>query len=79
MQWVSSRIWTCVAVFISYYDNNYTIVFAHNIYVCVYVCVCVCVCVHIWFGLVSLFNGISTFVGYLMPNLFFEKNSSGTI
>ena len=24
----------------------------------------------IWFGLVSLFNGISTFVGYLMPNLF---------
>ena len=30
------------------------------------------------FGLVSLFNGISTFVGYLMPNLF-KKNSSGTI
>ena len=26
--------------------------------------------------LVSLFNGISTFVGYLMP---FSKNSSGTI
>ena len=28
------------------------------------VCVCVCVCVHVivfvWFGLVSLFNGIST-------------------
>ena len=24
----------------------------------------------IWFGLVSLFNGISTSVGYLMPNLF---------
>ena len=23
-----------------------------------------------WFGLVSLFNGISTFVGYLMPKLF---------
>ena len=23
-----------------------------------------------WFGLVSLFNGISTFVGYLMPNPF---------
>ena len=23
-----------------------------------------------WFGLVSLFNGISTFVGYLMPTLF---------
>ena len=29
--------------------------------------------------LVSLFNGISTFVGYLMSNLSLEKNSSGTI
>ena len=28
---------------------------------------------------VSLFNGISTFVGYLMSKLFSEKNSSGTI
>ena len=33
----------------------------------------------IWFGLVSLFNGISTFVGYLMPKPFSKKNSSGTI
>ena len=30
-----------------------------------------------WF--VSLFNGISTFVGYLMPKPFPLKNSSGTI
>ena len=30
-------------------------------------------------GLVSLFNGISTFVGYLMPKIFSEKNISGTI
>ena len=30
------------------------------------------------FGLVSLFNGISTFVGYLMPKPFSKKNSSGT-
>ena len=30
-------------------------------------------------GLVSLFNGISTFVGYLMPEPFSSKNSSGTI
>ena len=30
-------------------------------------------------GLVFLFNGISTFVGYLMPKPFPEKNSSGTI
>ena len=29
--------------------------------------------------LVSLFNGISNFVVYLMPKLFSEKNSSGTI
>ena len=31
------------------------------------------------FGLVYLFNGISTFVGYLMPKPFSLKNSSGTI
>ena len=30
-------------------------------------------------SLVSLFNGILTFVGYLMPKPFFKKNSSGTI
>ena len=29
--------------------------------------------------LVSLFNDISTFVGYLMPKPFSKKNSSGTI
>ena len=35
----------------------------------------------VWFGLVwfLLFNGISTFLGYLMPNLSFYKDSSGTI
>ena len=33
----------------------------------------------VWFGLVSLFNGISTVVGYLMPKPSFLKNSSGTI
>ena len=31
-----------------------------------------------WFGLVSLFNDISTFVGYLIPKLLSKKNSSGT-
>ena len=31
------------------------------------------------FGLVSLLNGISTFVGYLMPKPSFKKNSNGTI
>ena len=30
-------------------------------------------------GLVSLFNGISTFVGYLKPKQFSKKNSSGSI
>ena len=29
--------------------------------------------------LVSLFNGILTFVGYLMPKPFSKKNSCGTI
>ena len=28
---------------------------------------------------VSFFNGISTFVSYLMPNLFLQKNNSGTV
>ena len=27
----------------------------------------------------SSFNGISTFIGYSMPKLFSQKNSSGTI
>ena len=31
------------------------------------------------FGFVSLFNGISTFLGYLLPKLFSKNNSSGTI
>ena len=31
------------------------------------------------FGFVSLFNGISTFVGYLMPKPFSLMNSNGTI
>ena len=30
------------------------------------------------FGLVSLFNGISTFVGYVISKLSFEKNGRGT-
>ena len=30
-------------------------------------------------GLVSLFNDMSTFVGYLMPKPFSKKNSNGTI
>ena len=41
-------------------------------------CVCVCVCVLVgrcwlvgWVG----FYGISTFVGYLTPNLFYENSS----
>ena len=41
---------------------------------------CVYMCVFVFgFGLVSLFNGISNFVGYLMPNNFSEKNRSSTI
>ena len=31
------------------------------------------------FGLTSLFNGISTFVGYLMPKPSFSKNSGDAI
>ena len=35
---------------------------------------CVCVCVRVC-GLVSLFNGISILVGYLMQKPFLQKNS----
>ena len=44
-------------------------------------CVCVCVCdiqPYFLFGLVW-FLCLMAFVGYLMPKLFYEKNSSGTI
>ena len=42
------------------------------IYIYIYICVCVCVCLYV---LVFLFGfyGISTFVGYLMPNPFLYK------
>ena len=43
MPTASSRIWTRVAVFISYDDNHHTTVI--SLYICIYVCVCVCVCV----------------------------------
>ena len=43
MQSVSSRIWTRVAVSISYDDNHYT---TGTSYMCVCVCVCVCVCIY---------------------------------
>ena len=33
----------------------------------------------VWFGLVSLFNAISTFVGYLKPNEPLQKNCGDTI
>ena len=32
----------------------------------------------VWFGLVSLFIGISTFVGYLKPNTSLKKNRCDT-
>ena len=33
----------------------------------------------VWFGLVSLFNGITTFMSYLVPNPSLLKDSSDTI
>ena len=43
-----------------------------SIYIYIYVCVCLCVCmyglIYIYiYSLVSLFNSITNFVGYLMP------------
>ena len=49
MQSVSSRIWTRVAMSISYDDNHYTIYILR-------VCVCVCVCVYIYKQGVALNN-----------------------
>ena len=37
-----------------------------------------CYLIMVSFRFVSLFNGISTFVGYLMQKLFSKKNSNGT-
>ena len=48
------------------------------IYIYIYIYIYVCVCVYIYTYL-CLFNGISTFLGYIMPNPSFEKNSRGTI
>ena len=56
MQSVSSRIWTRVAVSISFDDNHYTtgttrIPHTHtyiHIHIYIYICVCVCVCVCIY-------------------------------
>ena len=64
-------------------------------YMCVHVCVilslyiyvCACMCeyiyiyiyIYIWGGLVSLFNGISAFVGSWMSKPSLGKNSCGTI
>ena len=50
-----------------YLHANGCISISSNIYIYIYMCVCVCVCVcsicGIWF---PWFNGISTFIGYLM-------------
>ena len=65
------RLCTCVYVFV---------------FICVYVCISVHACI---FRRVrtflcadesfTLFHGISTFVGYLMPNPSLKKNCSDTI
>ena len=51
-------IYNCIYFYICLYICVSTYV---CLYIYVYVFTCVCVCV--WFGLVSLFNGISTFSG----------------
>ena len=47
MQSALSRIWTRIAMSISYDDNHYTTRTSkkRHIYIYIYVCVCVCVCV----------------------------------
>ena len=48
------------------------------VYVCVYMYMSVCVRART-FGAVSLFNGISTYVGYLMPKPYMQNNNIGVI
>ena len=49
-----------------------------NIYIYIYIYISFYL-IYNCVGLVSLFNSISPFVGYLMPKLFSQKNCSGTI
>ena len=65
-----------------FYDFNYSYLICTYNYIVLsnyfYQLIVICFPIVIWyqiflsdtFGLVSLFNGISTFVGYLMPNPF---------
>ena len=64
MQTTFLRIWTSVSNFLSYDNNRYT-KRATNLH-------------NLRFGLVSSFNGISTFVGFIKPKPLL-KNSGNTI
>ena len=52
-----------------------------NIYVSeyIYIYIYVNICVSTYIYIFSLFNGISTFVGHLMPKPYFKKNRNGTL
>ena len=77
MQSVSFKIWTRVAVSISYYNNRYTMGTSlnhilHNsdsmfMWHFTYLKQKEYAASQVFCLFVSLFNGISTFVGYLMP------------
>ena len=65
-------LYVCIYVYVKMYCDEKTQGFQRMIlYIYIYICVCVSVCV--------IFNGISTLSDYLMPNLSFYKDSSGTI
>ena len=61
------------------YWNIYTHIFIHiHTYTYIYIYTHTYTSL-VYFGLVSLFNGISTFVCYLVPKPAFKKNYNGTI
>ena len=79
MQSVSSRIWTSVVVSISYDDNNYTTGTSSSYKLFSYQGRISILSKLIWFGLIYWLNGISTFIGYLIPKPSLEKDSCGAI
>ena len=57
---------SCIKIY-QFLTSHWLVHICVCIYIYIYMCVSVCVCVY---SLVSLFNGISTVVGYSMPKLF---------
>ena len=81
MQWVSSRIWTRVAVFISYDENNYTTGTYLPIYLSIFVLMCVqvplYVCMYVCMY-VSIYLSMQILIGsHIWPDIYLSIYLSG--